>query len=260
MTKCQLRLLAALVVCSAAGSPVRAQYTQNFNTLASTGTSSTVPLGWGYNETGPNADGLYAAGTGSGTAGNVYSFGTAAADRAFGALRSGNVIPTLGARFQNNTGSTLSNLDITYTGEQWRFGATGRADQLDFQYSLNATSITDAGATWFDVNALDFISPNTTATVGPLDGNAAVNRTQLTSTITGLTLANGDFIWFRWLDVDAAGADDGLAIDDFGITQSLTPVTVPVPEPASVLAIAAGAVGVGGYARRRLARQSSAAE
>ena len=65
-------------------------------------------------------------------------------------------------------------------------GATARADRLDFQYSTDATAVTSG--TWTDVNALDFASPNTAA-VGATDGNAAANRTALTGTINGLTLA-----------------------------------------------------------------------
>src|SRR5260221_12284421 len=46
---------------SAAG----AAYTQDFNTLANTGTSSTVPAGWSFAESGTNANTTYTAGTGS---------------------------------------------------------------------------------------------------------------------------------------------------------------------------------------------------
>lgn len=74
-------------------------YTQNFNTLANTGTSSTLPDGWEFLETGANANSTYTAGTGSSNAGDTYSFGSVAADRALGTLRSGNLIPIIGASF-----------------------------------------------------------------------------------------------------------------------------------------------------------------
>src|SRR6185436_737121 len=64
--------------------------TQNFDSLASAGTSSITPAGWGFVETGTNANTSYAAGTGSNNAGDTYSFGTAAADRALGGLQSGS--------------------------------------------------------------------------------------------------------------------------------------------------------------------------
>ena len=111
-------------------------YTQNFDTLAGTGASNALPAGWALEESGTSArnDGNYTAGTGSDNAGDVYAFGSAAStDRAFGTLLSGTLTPIVGASFTNNTGATITSLDISYTGEQWRFGAVGRADELDFQ-------------------------------------------------------------------------------------------------------------------------------
>ncbi len=82
-------------------------YTQNFDSLASSGTANTVlPTGWALLETGTSAlnNSAYSGGTGSSNAGDVYSFGTNAADRAFGGLLSGTLTPTIGASFVNNTG------------------------------------------------------------------------------------------------------------------------------------------------------------
>lgn len=192
---------------------------QNFDTLANTGTSSATPTGWFFAEAAASANTTYSAGTGSVGTGDTYSFGaTASTERAFGGLLSGNLIPTLGACFTNNTGSTLASLAIAYTGEQWRLGTSGRAvpDRLDFSYSLNATSLTTG--TWTDVDALDFTQPLITGTAGALDGNAAANRTAIASTISSLSIANGATVWIRWSDFNASGADDGLAVDDFSLT------------------------------------------
>ena len=58
-------------------------------------------------------------------------------DRALGALQSGSLNALLGVSFFNAMGVTMSSLEITYVGEQWRFGQTGRgADRLDLQYSI----------------------------------------------------------------------------------------------------------------------------
>ena len=194
-----------------------APYGENFSTLANSGTSSTLPLGWSFVETGTNANLLYNSGTGSNNAGDTYSLGPAAStERAFGSLRSGSLVSSYGAAFINNTGSTISVLTISYFGEQWRLGATGRADRIDFQYSLDATAINNG--TWTDVNTLDFSSPITTGTAGALDGNAATNRTSITSAITGLSIPDGATFYIRWNDADATGADDVLAIDDFSLS------------------------------------------
>lgn len=204
-------------------------YTQDFDTLAASGTSSTVPPGFGFAETGTGANTTYAAGTGSSNTGNTYSFGVDA-DRAFGGLQSGTLIPTIGGCFVNNTGVTLSSLEITYDGEQWRLGATGRADRLDFQYSTNAVSLLDVGATWVDVDALDFTSPNTTVASGStLNGNLAANRTAGITSVTPFSVAVGATFYIRFLDSDAAGADDALSIDNFSLT-----VAAATAAPASI--------------------------
>ncbi|HYE96801.1 MAG TPA: hypothetical protein VD962_11390 [Rubricoccaceae bacterium] len=201
-------------------------YVEEFNTLASTGTSSVLPLGWALAEAGTNANTTYTAGTGSSNTGDTYSFGTTGSnERAFGGLQSSSLTPTVGAGFQNQTGYTIQALTIQYTGEQWRLGNTGRVDRLDFQYSLDATSLTTG--TWTDVNALDFTAPVTTGTLGALDGNAAANRTIVLNTLTGLSIANGGTIWVRWSSFDASGADDGLAVDDFSLFPTVNPATVP---------------------------------
>ncbi len=52
-----------------------------------------------------------------------------------------------------------------------------------------------------------------------------------TFTITGLNVANGQDILLRWSDIDHAGADHGLAIDDFSVTASSTGGPTPTPSP-----------------------------
>ncbi|MBL0130503.1 MAG: HYR domain-containing protein [Chitinophagaceae bacterium] len=217
-------------------------YTQDFNSLALSGTSSTLPAGWLMLETGTNANLLYTAGTGSSNAGDTYSFGAAAnAERAFGGLLSGSLTPTIGASFTNNTGSTLTSLTISYTGEQWRLGASPRAtnDRLDFQYSVNATSLSTG--TWTDENGLDFTAPIGTGTVGLLDGNAVANRTNITFTISSLSIANGATFFIRWSDFNVTSSDDGLGIDDFTVaaTGGPGPLTITTASP-----LPGGTVGV----------------
>ncbi len=223
-------------------------YTQNFNTLATSGTTNTLSLtGWSLLETGGGTrdNEQYAADTGSSTTGDTYSYGSAAnSDRALGGLRTGTLIPLFGASFTNDTGSTVTSLTISYTGEEWRLGVAARTDRLDFQYSTNATSLSTG--TWTDVDALDFTTPNTAST-GAKDGNNATNRALLSSSLSSLSIGAGATVWIRWQDFDASSSDDGLAIDDF----SLTPTAVP--EPASVTVSAGLAVAGFAVARRRRA-------
>src|SRR3954468_22065076 len=75
-----------------------AAYTQNFDTLAAAGTANTfLPTGWDFAESGTSANTTYAAGTGSGTTGDTYSFGAVPVitDRAFGTLQSGALSSTI---------------------------------------------------------------------------------------------------------------------------------------------------------------------
>lgn len=205
-------------------------YSQDFNTLASSGaTGTSLPVGWQFSESGASANTSYGIGTGSSATGNAYSFGLANdSDRALGGLRSGTLIPVFGTSFQNGGTTALLELSITYFGEQWRVGTANRPDQLDFQYSKDAGSLTTG--TWSDLNSLDFVRSGS-ATTGAGNGNLAANRQSLTASLAGLNLANGDTLWIRWMDFDASSFDDGLAIDDFQVTATFA--NAAVPEPAS---------------------------
>ncbi len=192
-------------------------YSQDFNTLADTGSSSVLPNGWHLLENGTDADSLYSTGTGSSRTGDTYSFGPEdSTERALGSIRSSGVASVFGANFINNSNAVVTVIHISYTGEQWRAGSSSRseADTLKFQYSVNATSLSDGD--WTNINGLDFFSPNTNIS-GALDGNLPENRTEINSTITGLSIPASAQFWIRWQDVDVSSSDDGLAIDDFSI-------------------------------------------
>lgn len=212
-------------------------YTQDFNSLSNTAgstTNTTLPAGWLMTETGGGArdNEQYAVDTGASNTGDTYSYGAAGnTERALGSLRSGTLVATYGACFTNNTGGAVTNFTVAYTGEQWRLGTAARTDRLDFQYSLDATSLTTG--TWVDENLLDFTTPNT-ATAGAKDGNAVGNRTAISAEVSGVNIATGSTFCLRWNDADASGADDGLAIDDFSIT-----TTTAAPAPDYSLAISA---------------------
>ena len=184
--------------------------TEDFNTLASSGTSSTTPIGWYFSEANGSANTTYTAGTGSSSTGDTYSFGNSS-DRAFGGLQSGSLVPTIGAKLINNTGSSIVHLLISYTGETWRVGGADRADRLDFQFSTDATSLSTG--TWTDVNNLDYVN------VGQATGSGSIQHsTSISELISGLNIANGSTFWIRWTDFNASGADDGMGVDDFSIT------------------------------------------
>jgi len=240
--------IASLLLACMAGCILQAQvsitnvatpYSQDFNTLANTGTTnSTLPTGWFFSETGTGANTTYAADNGGNNAGNTYSYGaTGSTERAFGGIQSGSVIPTIGVGFTNNSGATITSLTISYTGEMWRVGLANRtaADSLNFQYSLDATSLTTGS--WTDEDNLDFASPRLNLAAGALDGNLAANRTAKSFTISGLNIASGTTFFFRWTDYNIASSDDGLAIDDFSVSfnsQSTPPCSEPTAQPTGL--------------------------
>lgn len=226
--------------------------TQNFTApaLISSGTATAVNMvtslpGWTFSETATNGNTTYAANDGSSNSGDTWSYGTTSTtDRAFGSLRDINLVSTFGAVFTRNIatpGIFDIYIKITYIGEQWRLGTLGRTDQLDFEFSTDATSLTTG--TWTDFDALDFTAPVSTGTANSaLNGNLAANQTAVSpsSTFT-VSVANGADFWIRWTDFNATGADDGLAVDNFSITA--------LPEPSTTTLF--GALGVAMLLRRR---------
>jgi predicted extracellular nuclease len=214
-------------------------YSQNFNTLISSGnttwTNGTTLSGWSSSRSGSGT--TIVANDGNSNSGNLYSYGsTSDTDRALGSVGSGNVAAGSffwGARFFNDTGSTISTLYINYAGEQWRNSAAA-AQTVDFQYQLGATSLTSG--TWTDFNPLDFTSPVTGGSAAALNGNLSTNRTLLSGSLSGLSLAPGQEIWLRWSDPDHSGSDHGLAIDDVQVSIN--------PLPGITIAESAGSTSV----------------
>jgi len=206
-------------------------YTQNFNSLDTTSTpSSNLPAGWSIYEKGTSAavDQKYKAGTGSSNAGDTYSYGLSGNDRALGSLCSSTNKPRYGVGFTNNTGSTITSLAISYTGEQWRSGDVAAVpDSLILEYSTTATAINDTLSSWSQNYALMFNSVITNLSNTALDGNLPANRIAKNGTIN-VTIPNGATIFLRWDDISIAGSDDGLAIDDLNITFGTAVVSQPL--------------------------------
>jgi hypothetical protein len=202
-------------------------FSQNFNTLATSGTNNTsLPSEFKFVEAGGSGNLTYSADNGASNSGETFSYGSpGSSDRALGEITSSSVQSTIGACFVNNTNHAFTTFFIGYTGEEWRLAATGTVDRLDFMYSVDPAANLTSG-TYINVDELDFNTPNNT-TPGSKDGNAASNRTVLAPfAITPAAPIQPEATFYiRWVPLLIAGADanDGLAIDDFSIGVSLGP-------------------------------------
>lgn len=187
--------------------------TEDFNILGPADTDNILPTGWLISESGTNANTKYLAGDGNDASGDTYSFGaTNSTNRTFGGLRTEGFATIIGVCFSNDipTSIPLRYFSVSYKGKKWRAGETAGGDKLLFQYSLDATSLTSGN--WINYTPLDYTSPSSSA-AGAIDGNSVFTTRQ--SFFGPSYMPPNGTIYFRWVDFDVAGNDDGLGIDDF---------------------------------------------
>lgn len=211
-------------------------YSQNFDSLANSGSAntwadnSTLP-GWYASKTlGGTSVTTYRADSGTSTAGAIYSYGTNDAngitDRALGSVASGTPGNfAYGVRFTNDTGSSQSNITVSYTGEEWRNGGNANAQKLAFSYLVSSSPITNSDAvnanSWTAFTGLDFTTPTVGATASALDGNNPVNEQVLTNVVlSGVVVQAGQEIFLRWFDTNDSGNDHAVAVDNLTVTFS----------------------------------------
>lgn len=224
-------------------------YTQNFDSLAVSGTGNlwannvTLP-GWYASKTTSGDVTTYNSGTGSSVTGSLYSYGVAGisnvSDRALGSLASATPGDfAYGIRFINDTATIQTNIQISYTGEQWRVGANTAANTLAFSYRISNGVITNSDAgnanAWTSFPALDFVSPITSASASALDGNSTANRQVFTGiSVVGASLAPGQELFIRWLDINDLSNDHGFGLDD--LTVSFTGGSSNPPAAPTIIA------------------------
>jgi hypothetical protein len=224
-------------------------YTQNFDTLPTTTvagnwTNDTTLSGWfafrAAQGGSVTASTQINAWTGS-TPGALYSFFTPTQpDKALGTLASGTTgAHTFSLVILNSTGQDLTGFNLDYRGEQWRDGNVA-VQSLTFEYAVFAsfnpvTAATAIGAIsapgFTAVPGLNFDSPVHAGANVALDGNLAPNFVSISSSVSA-AWPDGSYLVMRWTDVDDAGNDHALGIDD------LTFTAVPTPGTAALLGLA----------------------
>ncbi|MBG7610990.1 hypothetical protein IU405_01875, partial [Polaribacter sp. BAL334] len=142
------------------------------------------------------------------TSGGVYAFEVSTGDFAFGVTPAGSDFTPgdITLKVVNNTGATVTSMTVSY--EVWVLNSQARSNSFNFAHSSDDSSYTN-------VTALDFTSTEASDAAGWV-------RTDRTTTITGLNLANGATYYLRWNgdDVGGGGSRDRFAVDD--ITVNMT--------------------------------------
>ena len=202
-------------------------YTQDFDGM---GSSSFATLPTGFKVNGDGAAPSWSTGTTSTTraagtsgtnllsgtsSGGVYNFANgvtaSAPDRALGFLTSGSFASpnSIIFRFTNNTGITVTNLNISFDYEKYRAGT--RAWNLTFFHGNNSNP-TIAETNGDQSYAVD----GANAVVNP---SSSINKT---ISLTGLSIANGTDYYIKWTSTGLAGSTNsqGIALDNFSITAS----------------------------------------
>ena len=147
---------------------------------------------------------------GEGT-GGIYAFQYAAGDFMLGVQPGGSDF-TPGAfvlRVENQAGGVLNQVSVESL--LLYFNDEGRSNSLSLEYSTD-------GETWLSVDGASIESPEAADAVPAWDGDIVVE------TLTTLGIAEGEFLYLRWLgeDVGGSGYRDEFAIDDI----TLTPIAV----------------------------------
>ena len=209
-------------------------FTENFDGMGSSATA-TLPSGFKLGSdwaTGRTKTILAAGTTGAGvisTSGSDYNFGNglnaSATDRAVGFLNSGTFASpdSIILKITNNTGGTISTINISFDYEQYRSGQR----QFDWTFFHGTSSV-----------------PTTAVAAGGQSFAAGANNstvfnpptaTSKSFTISGLSIGNGTDYYFRWTSAGLGGSSNGQAIgiDNFSLTVSAPP-TVSSPTVSAI--------------------------
>ena len=174
----------------------------------------------------------FGATSGDQTTGGQLSFGLpGSSNRALGLLATSSTGATaFGAKFINQTTTTLKYINLQVTGEVWRQSNLSKILQCYYFIDLTGAATFPAGPTALLPN-LNVRFPTVATAVGgeAVDGTAPANQTNLT--VIGGAIADwppGAALWLVWQMADFAGKAQGLAIDNFSLSASERPPYNPV--------------------------------
>lgn len=251
-------------------------YSQNFDALAAAGSGNawsndvTLP-GWHLFRqpaANPVAITSYNANSGDSNSGAFQSYGSnGGSDRALGSLGSGGnyygspasgfVAGWFALALSNATGNPITDLDLSFNGEQWRNGGNTSEQTMVLEYGFGASF--ELVSNWTGTEpSFNWSSPIATGTAAAIDGNST-GRISDVGGILDLSAspwAADTTLWLRWTEVNDPGSDHGLAIDDLTIA---IPPAPTLPEVA-IQALVGQASESGGTASVRISRTGDTAE
>ena len=161
--------------------------------------------------------------TGGVTAGTFFAFEPEAGNRTLGVQPTGSYFNpgSLTLKIQNQTGNTINTLDLAY--RLWVLNNGARANTFNFSYSTDNVTFTD-------VPTLNYASAEAADATPTWSSLVQVNQ------ISGLSIAPGSFLYFRWsgADVSGSGSRDEFALDNITLVANPTG-SLPLPIRFSAL-------------------------
>jgi hypothetical protein len=197
------------------------------------GLSATMP-GW-YGLANPTASvgERFGASDGDQTTGGQISFGLPdSSNRALGLLATSTTGYTaFGAKFINNTGATLNDINLQVTAEVWRQSNLPKTLACYYFLDPTATAPMSTHAT-ANLPALDVAFPTVAGDTGGVAVNGTATANQTTLAVTNQPIASwtpGAALWLVWEMADNTGKAQGLAIDNFTFAASETGAPTNAP-------------------------------
>jgi hypothetical protein len=218
------------------------------------GLAATMPGWYGLADPTASVGARFGATDGDQTTGGQISFGLPnSSNRALGLLATSTTGYTaIGAKFVNNTGTTLNYINLQVTGEIWR--QSDKPKTLECYYYIDPTATAPMSTSMTASLPAFYISfPTDSADVGgvAVDGTAPANQINLAVTNQAVTWPSGAALWLVWEMASSSGKAQGLAIDNlsFAATALGTPTNTPVlsvqGSPANPLVISWPASSLG---------------
>ncbi|NCZ52809.1 MAG: hypothetical protein EBY81_02770, partial [Verrucomicrobia bacterium] len=114
---------------------------------------------------------------------------------------------------------------MSFTAEFWRSSTLTQNILICSVGKVDGATITAdnflTASSAISLVGLNIVGPAPVSTNTALDGNVAPNRATFSNLMLPVQLAPGETAFVRWSDVNDAGNDAGLAIDDLSMTASL---------------------------------------